>query len=78
MTSLADIIKQNDFLSLTSNNRILCSYTKHEMPARLDCVLNHLNSKGLKKAKEWYSYDYSGILQSLSISFLFSLTINTT
>ena len=59
--SLAAILNENSsFLSLTSNNKVLCSYTKHEMPARLDNVLNHLNSKALKKAKEWYSYDYSG------------------
>jgi Surfeit locus protein 2 (SURF2) len=58
-TSLADILLNNAFLSLTVNNKILCSITKHEMPPKVDIVLGHINGKKFKKTKEWYNYDYS-------------------
>ena len=29
------------------------------MPARADAVAAYVNGKKFKKAKEWYSYDYS-------------------
>lgn len=58
-TSLADILLNNAFLTLTVNNKILCSITKHEMPPKVDVVLGHINGKKFKKTKEWYNYDYS-------------------
>lgn len=60
--SLADILAVCKHLSITPNNRIKCSYTDHEMPARADIVQQYLNSKAFKKAKEWYSFDYTQFL----------------
>jgi hypothetical protein len=61
-TSLAEVLSKNQCLTLTASNKILCSITGHEMPPRLDAVLSHLNGKKFKKAKEWYTYDYSEFL----------------
>lgn len=57
--SLADVLLSNAFLSLTIDNKILCSITKHEMPPKLDIVLGHINGQKFKKTLEWYNYDYS-------------------
>ena len=57
--SLAEILQTNTFLTLTADNKILCSITKHEMPPKLDVVLSYINGGKFKKTKEWYSYDYS-------------------
>lgn len=56
--SLSDILLANAFLSLTVENKILCSVTKHEMPPKAEIVLGHINGKKFKKTLEWYQYDY--------------------
>lgn len=60
--SLADLLQQNDFLSLLPTNRILCKVTGHEMPARADAVAAHIQGKKFKKALEWYKHDFSEYL----------------
>ena len=60
--SLAGLLQEHPYLSLTANNRIRCSLTNHEMPPRVDAVLSHINGKKFKKAKEWYSYNYDEFL----------------
>lgn len=61
MSSISEILeKYKEYLTLTPNNRILCNVTKHEMPiTNIQMVLDHLNSTKFKKAKEWYSYDFT-------------------
>ena len=70
MTSLAALLEENKFLTLTSNNRIKCSILGHEMPPNLEVVkvlswilvfnfyqtnvYTYLNSKKLLRAREWY------------------------
>lgn len=61
--SLADLLAKNtDYLTLTANNKVRCSLTEHEMPCNADVVFSYMNGKKFKKAKEWYSYDYSEFL----------------
>jgi len=57
--SLASVLERNKTLSLTETNRVVCLITGHEMPPKLDCVLQYLASSKFKKAKDWYSYDFS-------------------
>jgi hypothetical protein len=59
--SLAELLEeQKEYIALTeTGTRIRCIITGHEMPARADAVLSHLNGKKFRKAKEWYSQDYS-------------------
>ena len=57
--SLAEILAVNSFLTLTAENKIFCSITKHEMPPKADIVLGHINGQKFQKTKEWYMYDYS-------------------
>ena len=58
--SLATILEeQKAYIALSENGtRIRCLLTTHEMPARVDAVLSHLNGKKFKKAKDWYKQDY--------------------
>lgn len=57
--SLSKLLQENDCLSLTPQNKIVCKYSSHEMPPRADIVQQYLQSKKFIKAKEWYSVDYS-------------------
>lgn len=59
--SLAELLDENkEFISLTENGlRIKCLITPHEMPPRADAVQAYLTSAKFKKAKEWYSQDFS-------------------
>ena len=61
-SSLADLIAKNPNLSLTENNRIKCSITNHELAPQAVTVLAYLNGPKFKKAKEWYTFDYSEFL----------------
>eukprot|EP01084_Bolivina_argentea_P133584 235758_1 len=59
---LIEIINKYDFLSLKEHEghkRIRCKYTHHEMVPRKSDVERYLQSAKLRKAKEWYSHDYS-------------------
>ena len=62
--SLASVLEeQKQYLALTeTGTRIKCLLTTHEMPARVDAVLSYLNGSKFKKAKEWYTQDYSKYL----------------
>lgn len=62
--SLAQVLDEfKEYVSLTeSGTRIKCLITAHEMPARADAVLAYLNGKRFKKAKEWYTQDFSKYL----------------
>jgi hypothetical protein len=61
--SLAVLLQQHaDILTLQSNNRLKCSITGHEIPPSLDAVQAHINGKKFKKAREWYTRDYSQYL----------------
>lgn len=52
--STAELLKLHPALSLTSNDRIKCGITGHEMPAKNDVVNQHVNGKRFKRlAKEW-------------------------
>ena len=59
--SLATLLSEHkDEIALTEDGlRIKCLITPHEMPARADVVEVYLNGNKFKKAKEWYSQDYS-------------------
>lgn len=57
--SLSALLDLNKNLALTSNNRIRCSYSGHEMPPRADVVQQYLSSKKFMKARDWYSKDFS-------------------
>ncbi len=60
---LSEIITKNGFLSIKEHEgghkRIHCRYTGHEIVPRKSDVERHLQSAKLRKAKEWYSHDYS-------------------
>lgn len=49
-----DLIKQCDFLSIGLKGKIHCSLTNRDLPLRMDAVQQHLNSKKLKKEREWW------------------------
>lgn len=48
-----DLLKQFDFLSISLSGKIHCSLTNRDLPLRVDAVQQHLNSKKLKKEREW-------------------------
>ncbi len=60
---LIEIINKCDFLSVKEHEgghkRIHCKYTNHEIVPRKSDVERYLQSAKLRKAKEWYSHDYS-------------------
>ena len=61
--SLSEILaKFADTLTLTEKNKVKCAITEHEMSPNATVVMAYLNGKKFKKAKEWYSYDYSEFL----------------
>jgi hypothetical protein len=62
MATLGQLLGEHTYLKLQPSNKILCSVTQHEMPARADVVLAHINGKKFKKALEWYNFDYSQFL----------------
>jgi Surfeit locus protein 2 (SURF2) len=62
MSSVADLLAKNPNLHLTENNKIKCSLTNHEMPPNAEAIVQYLNGKKFKKAKEWYNHDFSEFL----------------
>jgi Surfeit locus protein 2 (SURF2) len=60
--SVADLLAKNPNLQLTENNKIKCSLTNHEMPPNAEAIVQYLNGKKFKKAKEWYNCDFSEFL----------------
>ena len=60
--TLAQILADCKHLKLTEGNKIICSLTSHEMPARADVVYKYVNGEKFKKALEWYSCDFSQYL----------------
>merc|ERR1711957_17672 len=54
----AELLKLHPALSLTSNNRIKCCITGHEMVAKFDVVNQHINGKKFQRlSKEWQKPD---------------------
>lgn len=51
--NVMDMVKQFDFLSIGLGGKIHCSLTNRDLPLRVDAVQQHLNSKKLKKEREW-------------------------
>lgn len=60
--TLGQLLGENKFLKLQTNNKILCDVTGHEMSARADVVQAYISGKKFKKELEWYRYDYSEFL----------------
>ncbi|CAN0409236.1 unnamed protein product [Ectocarpus sp. 12 AP-2014] len=54
-----DLIKQFDFLSIGLTGKIHCALTNRDLPLNSAAVHQHLNSKKLKKEREWYNADFS-------------------
>ena len=57
--TLAALLAGNPCLVLTTNNKIKCTITNHEMPTRADVVHQYLTSNKFTKAKQWYQHDFS-------------------
>lgn len=51
-----DILKQFDFLSIGLKGKIHCSLTNRDLPLKVEAIQQHINSKKLKKEREWYVY----------------------
>lgn len=47
------LIKQFDFLDIGIGGKIHCSLTNRDLPLRVDAIQQHINSKKLKKEREW-------------------------
>lgn len=48
-----ELVKQHDFLSIGLGGKIHCALTKRDLPLSTVAVQQHLNSKKLKKEREW-------------------------
>lgn len=48
-----ELLKQFDFLSIGLGGKIHCALTKRDLPLNTVAVQQHLNSKKLKKEREW-------------------------
>ena len=49
-----ELVKKFDFLSIGLGGKIHCALTNRDLPLRVDAVQQHLNSKKLKKEREWW------------------------
>eukprot|EP00903_Cladosiphon_okamuranus_P012554 g11755.t1 len=54
-----ELLKQFDFLSIGLKGKIHCALTKRDLPLNTVAIQQHLNSKKLKKEREWYNADFS-------------------
>ncbi len=50
---MMELVKQFDFLSIGLGGKIHCSLTKRDLPLNTVAIQQHLNSKKLKKEREW-------------------------
>lgn len=48
-----ELVKQFDFLEIGIGGKIHCSLTNRDLPLRVDAIQQHINSKKLKKEREW-------------------------
>lgn len=48
-----ELLKQFDFLSIGLGGKIHCALTNRDLPLNTVAVQQHLNSKKLKKEREW-------------------------
>lgn len=57
------LVNSTDFLRIietqSNGTRVQCTLTKHDMVPKEAVILQHLRSKALLKAKDWYNYDFS-------------------
>ncbi|CCI41606.1 unnamed protein product [Albugo candida] len=57
------LVNSTDFLRVietqSNGTRVQCTLTKHDMVPKEAVILQHLRSKALLKAKDWYNYDFS-------------------
>nr|CCA27212.1 conserved hypothetical protein [Albugo laibachii Nc14] len=66
---VSKLVETNDFLRVVELDgpqknvlnivRVHCTLTKHDMVPKETVILQHLRSKALLKAKNWYNYDFS-------------------
>ncbi|CAN0380747.1 unnamed protein product [Pylaiella littoralis] len=54
-----DLLKQFDFLSIGLKGKIHCALTNRDLPLNSVAIQQHVNSKKLKKEREWYNADFS-------------------
>ena len=58
---VARLVEQHSdvFTVVQASNRVRCKFTGHEVPTdRADQLEEHLKSDKLRKAREWYAFDY--------------------
>lgn len=48
-----DMLKEFDFLSIGLKGKIHCALTNRDLPLNIVAIQQHLNSKKLKKEREW-------------------------
>ncbi|CAM9363400.1 unnamed protein product, partial [Scytosiphon promiscuus] len=54
-----ELVKKHDFLSIGLGGKIHCALTKRDLPLSTVAVQQHLNSKKLKKERDWYNADFT-------------------
>ena len=58
-TDVQALLEPHDFLALNEFGKVHCSLTNLDIPAKIDALQSHLQSKKLKKQRDWYSFDFS-------------------
>jgi hypothetical protein len=53
------LMKKYPSLSLNERGKVHCSLTKHDMPARVDAIQQHVKGTTFVKALHWYAADFT-------------------